>query len=103
MDITAIGQQIVQPTLGQSLPGTSEVLPGSAGTSFGQLLGQAIGEFGALQGQADLTVSQLAQGLPVELHNVMLAQEQANLTFQLVLQTRNKMLEAYQEVMRMQV
>jgi flagellar hook-basal body complex protein FliE len=43
------------------------------------------------------------QGEPVELHRVVLAGEEAALAFEMMLGVRNKVVEAYQEVMRMQV
>ena len=45
----------------------------------------------------------VASGEPVELHDVMLAQERASLGFELAVQVRNKLVEAYQDIMRMQV
>lgn len=52
---------------------------------------------------ADDSVRRLAIGDPVNLHQVMVKLEEAKLHFDLVLQVRNKLLEAYQDVMRMQV
>ncbi len=46
---------------------------------------------------------QLAAGEPVQLHDEMIAQDQAALGFQLAVQVRNKLVEAYQDVMRMQL
>ena len=45
----------------------------------------------------------MAAGDPIDLHEVMLARETASLQFQLAVQVRNKLVEAYQDVMRMQV
>ena len=42
-------------------------------------------------------------GKPVDLHQVMIAAEQAGLALQLTVQVRNKIIEAYQEISRMQV
>lgn len=53
--------------------------------------------------QAEHGVQQLAAGAPVNVHEVMLQLEQARLSFQLMAQVRSRVLEAYQEVMRMQV
>lgn len=52
---------------------------------------------------ADQSVQQLASGDVENLHQVMLGLEQTRLAFDLMLQVRNKVLDAYQEVMRMQV
>ena len=46
---------------------------------------------------------QFATGQATDLHDVMIKTEQANLTFQLGVQVRNKLVDAYQEIMRMQM
>jgi len=51
----------------------------------------------------DQSVQRLASGETENLHQVMLSLEQTRLAFDLMLQVRNKVLDAYQEVMRMQV
>ena len=52
---------------------------------------------------AERAVQQLAAGATTSVHETMLQIEQARLQFQLAVQVRNRILEAYQEVMRMQV
>ena len=52
---------------------------------------------------ADDSVRHLAVGDPVNLHQVMVSLERAKLHFELVVQVRNKLLEAYQDLIRMQV
>lgn len=51
----------------------------------------------------DNAVQQLARGETDNLHQVMISLEQTRMTFDLLLQVRNKVMDAYQEVMRMQV
>ncbi|MBI1890118.1 MAG: flagellar hook-basal body complex protein FliE [Burkholderiales bacterium] len=51
----------------------------------------------------DRSMQQLAVGGTQNLHEVMINMEEARLSFQLLVQVRNRLLEAYQEVMRMQV
>ena len=48
-------------------------------------------------------IAKLAAGEDVDLHQVMLSMQEADIAFQLALQTRNKLVDAYQEIMRMQV
>jgi len=48
-------------------------------------------------------MAKLAAGENIELHSVMLAAEKAALTMQFALQLKNKITEAYQEIMRMQI
>ena len=52
---------------------------------------------------AQVEVQRLAAGEPVELHRLMLRLEESRMSFQLMMQVRNRLLEAYQDVMRMQV
>jgi flagellar hook-basal body complex protein FliE len=52
---------------------------------------------------SEVELRQLATGETNNIHHVMLSLEKAKLSFQLMMQVRNKALEAYQDVMRMQV
>jgi flagellar hook-basal body complex protein FliE len=76
---------------------------GNAASAFSKLLSDAVQNIDGLQKTADANVQKLATGQPVDLHDVTISMEQANLTFQLGMQVRNKLIDAYQEVMRMQV
>jgi flagellar hook-basal body complex protein FliE len=53
--------------------------------------------------QADGKMEEFAVGKRSDLHEVVVATEKADISFKLLLQVRNKLLEAYQEIMRMQV
>src|SRR5215467_3106196 len=70
---------------------------------FGQALSHAITNLNETQNAADDASARMAAGDPIDLHEVMLARETASLHFQLAVQVRNKLVEAYQDVMRMQV
>ena len=76
---------------------------GKAPDGFGRALTQAVETLNQIQQEADAQGVQLATGEPVELHDVMLAQDRASLSFQLAVQVRNKLVEAYQDIMRMQL
>ncbi|MDN5344426.1 MAG: flagellar hook-basal body complex protein FliE [Clostridia bacterium] len=71
--------------------------------SFGDLLKAKLGEINTLQQQADALTQEYLAGQVEDVHQVMLALEQANLSLQLAMQVRNKAVEAYQEIARMQV
>jgi flagellar hook-basal body complex protein FliE len=70
---------------------------------FGQLVSSALGEVNQqlLTSQTDL--QQLATGNAQNLHQIMIRLEESRLSFQLLLTVRNRLLEAYQDVMKMQV
>lgn len=96
----------VQPIspLSVETSGAGGVSPvGKTVDGFTKALSDALGTLTRLQQEADTLGVQLAAGEPVELHDVMLAQERASLGMQLALQVRNKLVEAYQDIMRMQL
>ncbi|RKY62529.1 MAG: flagellar hook-basal body complex protein FliE [Candidatus Latescibacterota bacterium] len=74
-----------------------------SGKGFGELVKNFIAEVDALQKKADMAASQLVTGEAENLHQVMLAVERASLALSLMVEVRNKVLEAYREVMRMQM
>jgi flagellar hook-basal body complex protein FliE len=93
----------------RGLPGLSDV-PGpiaapertSAGPGFSELLSGAIQKVDALQGQADGEAQKLALG-GGNLHETAIALEKADVALRVLTRVRNKVVEAYQEVMRMNV
>jgi flagellar hook-basal body complex protein FliE len=75
----------------------------SAQGSFSSVLGQMVQEVNAKQAVASQSVQDLQNGQNVSLHQTMIALEEASVSFQLMVEVRNKLLESYQELMRMQV
>jgi flagellar hook-basal body complex protein FliE len=71
--------------------------------SFGDTLKTAMGDVNALQQQAGQAVDKMVAGQDVDLHDVMLAVEKAKTSFQLLMEIRNKTIDAYRELMRVQV
>lgn len=53
--------------------------------------------------QADASLQAFTMGSGESVHDVMLSMEQARLSFQLMVQVRNKLLEGYQDILRMQI
>jgi flagellar hook-basal body complex protein FliE len=78
---------------------------GAAGaeTGFGSVLADAIGRVEQFQQNADTSIAKFLSGEDEEVHKVALATEQASMSLDLFLQVRNKVVSAYQEVMRMQM
>ena len=85
---------------------TSPSSPAGAGSDdgggFGSLLSQAVDRVGELQHTSDQQVSELVQGDRQDIHNVMIAVEKADVAFQLMMQVRNKIVNAYEEVSKLQ-
>ena len=77
--------------------------PEGTGNSFSTVLGQMVGDVTAKQSAASDAVSGLLSGQNVPLHQAVIAMEEASVSFQLMVEVRNKLLESYQELMRMQV
>lgn len=90
----------IQPA-GLHAPGKATA-PGQ-GQDFRNSLAGALRQVNELQLQAEDLARALAAGQAQDLHQVMLAAEKANLSLQFTLQIRNKVIEAYQEIMRIQV
>jgi flagellar hook-basal body complex protein FliE len=74
-----------------------------ADRSFATVLKGLVQEVNQKQVAAGESVQALQSGQNVPLHQTMIAIEEANLSFQLMVEVRNKLLESYQEIMRMQV
>ena len=73
------------------------------GRAFSDFLGEMVRDVNAKQATAANTVSGVLSGESVPLHQAMLAVEEASVSFQLMVEVRNKLLESYQELMRMQI
>lgn len=79
-------------------------LPGqSSGDVFGSMLGQFVKDVNARQVAAGDAVRGLQAGNNASLHQAVIAMEEASVSFHLMVEVRNKLLEAYQELMRMQI
>ena len=71
--------------------------------SFGEALEGAMNAVEEANQSADVAAVDYVTGENGDLHNVVMQMERADLTFQTMLQVRNKLLDAYREIMRMQV
>lgn len=77
--------------------------PTDGSGSFKNVLRDAINETNALQKNADVKVQELATGKTTNIPEVMMQVEKADIALRLMTQVRNKIIDAYQEVMKMQV
>lgn len=76
---------------------------GSTKVSFADFLNNALSEVNNLQLESEQLNEAFAMGKNDNIHQVMIAAEKADMALQLTIQLRNKVLEAYQEIMRMPV
>lgn len=72
-------------------------------SSFATTLREALAQVNRLQIEADEEAAKLALGTATDLHRVMIAGERAQLALQLTIAVRNRVVEAYQELSRMQI
>ena|ERR1700722_5982935 len=90
-------QQLNSDTAAASVSATQ------SGSSFQNLLGNFVGEVNDKQNAASDAVSGLLSGKNVSLHQAMISSEEASVSFSMMVEVRNKLLDSYQELMRMQV
>lgn len=95
----------ISPLQGPLLPRTGE-LPGEKtpqGPSFAEVLKESLEQVNALQARKTEKIQDLVTGKANSVEEVMIAVEEANLAFEFTMQVRNKLVEAYNELLRMQV
>jgi len=76
---------------------------GSSAASFASQLQNAIEDVQQLQVKRDDMIDDMITGKATEVHDVMIAAKESQLAFELLMEVRNKLLESYQELMRMTV
>ncbi|OGQ88106.1 MAG: flagellar hook-basal body complex protein FliE [Deltaproteobacteria bacterium RIFOXYD12_FULL_56_24] len=90
-----------------SLPGSSPLkspgAPSAAGAGFSEILSRSITEVNSQAMEADLLVKGLASGEHANIHETMIAMEKSGISFRLMTRVQQKALDAYREIMRMQI
>jgi len=103
---------MINPISIQSLQAVKGAVKGSeAGTAtgtelagqFSDMLSGALAKLNEAQAESDKLTTSFIQGDTTDVHSLMIAQEKVSLGLELTVQARNKMIEAYQEIMRMQM
>jgi flagellar hook-basal body complex protein FliE len=101
MKIPSLGRQGLEVSAKQMRP-AQPAIP-REGASFKDVLADAVGEVQRLQNEADVTIKQLVAGDIKDVSEAMVAVEKADVSFQTFMAVRSKVLNAYQEIMRMQI
>jgi flagellar hook-basal body complex protein FliE len=84
--------------------GTETIAPSSgSGGDFRDILSSAIQEVEGARSSANQSAQQFLSGEGEDLHSTILASQRADLEFQMFMQVRNKVVSAYQEIMKMQM
>lgn len=99
MDEIAIGKKEL---VSLSVPREGLTKTGSAG-GFSDTLFKAVAEVNSLHQNADKAIRDVQAGHADSLHEAIIALEKADVSFRTMLTVRNKLIEAYQDIMRMQV
>lgn len=105
MAIPSISPAVIQKTGLADITratGQSNQTEGAA-AAFGSSLTNALNGLNQMQVTSDQSIQKLAAGENVDLHQVMIAAEETDVSFRVAMAMRDKLVEAYQEVMRMQV
>jgi len=71
--------------------------------SFDETLKEFVADVNELQNQATEATNKMLSGEPIDIHEVMVAAEKAKTSFELLMELRNKTIDAYRELMRMQI
>jgi len=95
-----LGPPISGAELSPRGPAASGEAPKGA-KSFGQTLQESIAEVNRLQNEADMAIEGLVTGEKPDVHGTMIALQKADLSFKVMMEVRNKIVSAYQELMRM--
>lgn len=98
--IEAIGALAASPVA--YVPPTAATTAGT-GVDFNQMLGEGIAKLDTGLQAADAQLRSLAAGQGVAVHDVMISMEHARMNLMFMVEVRNKVVEAYQELMRMQL
>jgi flagellar hook-basal body complex protein FliE len=98
-DITI--QNPVQSPIGTVISRKPE-LPSNS-DSFGNMLADSIKQVNRLQVEADSSINDLAAGKQSDIHRTMIAMEKASISFELLMQIRNKVISAYDKIMHMPI
>lgn len=94
----------LNPVSGAAQMGTGAAAGGAQGeVGFGDLLKQALQEVNQTSAQAEGEARNLMTGESADMHTAMLAVQKADLSFQMMMAVRSKLIDAYREVMRMQM
>ncbi|MGC8828570.1 MAG: flagellar hook-basal body complex protein FliE [Verrucomicrobiia bacterium] len=103
LGVDKVGGNIPAEEINKLIQFESQNVKSNSVGSFENLLTNFVNQVNEKQNVADATVKGLLSGQEVSLHQAVIAMEEANLSFSLMVEVRNKLVEAYQELMRMQI
>ncbi len=103
MAINAISLMVPTPVTNQTDKLITQPTSYEAGQKFTNFLNDALNSVNNQQIQSDALTNKLINGQDVDLHEVMIASQKASITLNATMEIRNKVIDAYQEIMRMSI
>ena len=94
-------KSLVQSPVGAAVGSKPE--PQSSSLSFGQMLTDSMSQVNRHQLEADASINNLVTGKQTDIHQTMIAMEKASVSFDMLMQIRNKVISAYDQIMRMPI
>lgn len=94
---------ITQVNPAQQMTQNAPITPKNSQTNFAETLKGAIENLNEIQIESDKTTEALATGNIDDLHNVMITAQKSSITLEATVQIQKKVIDAYNEIMRMQV
>ncbi|MFH0945504.1 MAG: flagellar hook-basal body complex protein FliE [Planctomycetota bacterium] len=103
MSVQGIGHALTgSEQIGLKLPAQDSGGSGGSG-GFKAIFKELVNEANQTSVKSDELVNQMARGEPTDIHSVMLAMTEADLSFRMLVEVRNRLVDAYQEIQRMPV
>jgi len=99
----SLAQNPIQPIAPITYSANTQATAQTSAVGFKELLNKAISDLNTTQLDANTSIQHLATGGSENLHDVMISMEKAEMTLQYAIQVRNKVMDAYQSVIQMQV
>ncbi len=98
LSVNGLTNNAIEPSISKTT-----IAPGKAQANFANALKNAINNVNELQIQSDQKTEALAQGKIDDLHDVMITAQKASITLEATVEVQRKAIDAYNEIMRMQV
>jgi flagellar hook-basal body complex protein FliE len=97
------GQLLDSSPVTVTAPTTTSLSPGDGPSTWGHMVQQMVMDTNSLQQSAAQKVNDVLRGGPTPVHEAMIATQEAGLSFTFLSEVRNKVVDAYQQIMQMQV
>lgn len=98
-DLTISNLQTLLPTI----DAPQKQMPEASSTPFSDYVKQSLTEVNGQMLEADQAINDLASGKNQDIHDTMISMKKAEISFELVLQIRNKLMTAFDEIRRMSI